>query len=191
MKTSFALRNIESVDDTVIKEFDCGNPAFNVFLSEKAKDWNDSGESVTYVFVDADEEKDDSISRIYGFASINALGLLFDNDGRNEYLSCAEIRLFAIARQLRKNHDKTIEWSNILFKTLLQELYSMSTRTIGFKAIFLNANREGYQLYKDNGFEVISEYVTPQNDSKIESEDCTPLLLKINSETVERIFFDL
>lgn len=180
--------NIESVDDTVIKEFDCGNHAFNDFLCEKAKAWNAAGESVTYVFADEAEIKEKSVSRIYGFITINAIGLLFNNDGKNEYLSCAEIRLFAIANQLRKRHDNTISWSDTIFKIALQNLYQMSTSVIGFKAIFLNANHDGLQLYIDNGFDSISEYVIPQNDSKIELDECTPLLLMITSDTVYKIF---
>lgn len=152
------------------------------------KKWNAEGECVTYVFADATEVANSKVSRIYGFAAINTMGLLFDNDGKNEYLSCAEIRLFAIAKQLRKHHDQSIEWSDIIFKTLLQNLYHMSTNIIGFKAIFLNANHDGYQLYIDNGFEIIKEYTVPQNDSKIEIEECTPLLLMITSEMIDNIF---
>lgn len=180
--------NIESVDDTVIRDFDCGNHAFNDFLYKKAKIWNAAGESVTYVFADEAEIKEKSVCRIYGFATINTMGLLFDNDGKNEYLSCAEIRLFAIAKQLRKRHDKSIFWSDIIFKMLLQNLYYMSTNVIGFKAIFLNANHDGLQLYQNNGFDAINEYIVPQKDSQIEIEDCTPLLLMITSDTLYNIF---
>ena len=180
--------NIESVDDTVIERFDCGNHAFNDFIHEKAKRWNDAGESVTYVFADAEEIQKHSVSQIYGFISINAIGLLFDNNGQNEYLSCVEIRLFAIAKQLRKHHDSSVVWSDVIFKTLLQNLYQMSTSVIGFKAIFLNANHDGYKLYINNGFNAIDKYVAPNCDSKIDTEGCTPLLLMITSEMVEDIF---
>ena len=80
----FEWLNIESVEDAVIKEFDCGNHAFNNFLYENAKAWNAAGESVTYVFADSEEVKNHSVKRIYGFASINSLGLLFNNNGQNE-----------------------------------------------------------------------------------------------------------
>jgi len=180
--------NIESVDDTVIDKFDCGNHAFNDFIQKQAKKWNAAGESVTYVFADIDEIKNHAVTRIYGFASINTLGLLFNNGKQNEYLPCAEIRLFAIAKQLRKHHDQTVLWSDIIFKTLLQNLYHMSTGIIGFKAIFLNANHDGYQLYIDNGFEIIKEYTVPQIDLKIEIEECTPLLLMITSKMIDNIF---
>lgn len=126
----FEWINIESVEDAVIKEFDCGSHAFNDFLYENAKKWNAEGECVTYVFADATEVANSKVSRIYGFAAINTMGLLFDNDGKNEYLSCAEIRLFAIAKQLRKHHDQSIEWSDIIFKTLLQNLYLICQPTL-------------------------------------------------------------
>ncbi len=96
--------------------------------------------------------------------------------------------MFAISKELRKRHDDTVEWSDIIFKTLLQNLYHMSTNVIGFKAIFLNANHEGYNLYKNNGFEAIDEYIAPQTDSEIELEDSTPLLLMITSEMIDNIF---
>ena len=179
--------SIEGVDDAVIKNFDCGNHAFNDFIHNKAKLWSSSGESVTYVFIDEDE-KGKEISRIYGFASINTMGLLYDNNGNNEYLPCAEIRLFAIAQQLRKHHDSSIEWSDTIFKTLLQNLYEMSTKVIGFKAIFLNANHDGYDLYIKNGFDEITDFIKPETDEKIDIEDCTPLLLIINDEMLYSIF---
>lgn len=184
----FKLINIEGVDDAVIEKFDSGSHAFNRFLNEKAKTWNATGEAVTYVFVDETEAKSGTISRIYGYASINALGLQYENNGKIEYLPCAEIRLFTIAKQLRKHHDITVEWSSILFKILLQELYYISTHVIGFKAIFLNANHDGYQLYKSNGFSEIGEYAAPQSDPKIDIEDCVPLLLVIDEDMIYDIF---
>lgn len=182
---NFDWINIESVDDAVIKEFDSGNHAFNDFIHNKAKTWNDKGESVTYAFIDRDEKE---ISRIYGFVSINTMALLYDNNGKNEYLPCVEVRLFAIAQQLRKHHDSSVEWSDTIFKTLLQNLYCMSTKVIGFKAIFLNANHEGYGLYINNGFVEITDYIKPEEDEKIDIEDCTPLLLIINDEMLYNIF---
>lgn len=184
----FEWTNVESVEDSVINNFDSGNHAFNDFIYNRAKLWNSAGEAITYVFADAEEISKQTVTRIYGFATINALGLLYDNDGRNEYLPCVEIRLFAIAKQLRKNHNPSIEWSNIIFKTLLQNLYQMSTSVIGFKAIFLNANHDGYQLYIDNDFTPIKEYVTPEVDEKIKIENCTPLLLMITDDTIYNMF---
>jgi len=59
---------------------------------------------------------------------------------------------------------------------------------IGFKSIFLNANHDGYQLYKDNGFNAISEFIAPQNDSRIDLLGCTPLILMITPDMVYNIF---
>ena len=52
---------------------------------------------------------------------------------------------------------------------------------IGFKAVFLNSNHDGYQLYIDNGFSEISEFIVP-NDNNIETSECTPLLLLITDD---------
>ncbi len=184
----FEMINIESIDEAVVQAFDCGNPSFNDFLQNKAKPWNAAGECVTYAFADADEVLRKSITRIYGFASLNTLGLLYTDNGQNQYLHCAEIRLFAIAKQLRKRHDQTVMWSDVIFKTLLQHLYFMSTSVIGFKALFLNANHDGRQLYIDNGFTEITDYLAPRTDEKFNIKDCTPLLMMITSDTLYDIF---
>lgn len=181
--------NIHNVSDDVIRNFDSGNDKFNDFLYNTAKSWNDTGESITYVFVDKNEKEENIISRILGFAAINSAGLLFQNTtDEYECLSCAEIRLFAIDKRLRKHHDQSIFWSDIIFKVLLQNLYQMSTSVIGFKAIFLNSNHDGYQLYTNNGFEPIDKYLTPRSDPKIDIGDCIPLLLTITSDTIYNIF---
>lgn len=184
----FEWVNIESVDDSVVRKFDSGNHAFNNFLYNDAKKWSSCGEAVTYVFADKDEIALSNISRIYGFVAINTMGLLYRETDSNKYLHCCEIRLFAIAEQLKRRYSQDAEWSDIIFKVLLQNLYEMSTRTIGFKGIFLNANDEGINLYKRNGFQEITSFVEPQEDDKIETEKCTPLLLIIDDDTLYDIF---
>lgn len=183
----FEWINIEQVDDSIINAFESGDSTFDEFLKENAKKWQASSESATYVFADEEEVKNRSVTRIYGYVSINTMGLLYSSEEK-KYLSCAEIRMFAIAKQLRKRHDITVDWSTQLFKLVLQNLYEMSTKVIGFKAIFLNANSNGYKLYKENGFEDITEYVTPETEEKIGIEGCKPLLLVINDDMLYDIF---
>ena len=185
---TFDWINIKDVDDAVIKDFDSGNYVFNDFLKEKARNWQNVGEAVTYLIVDADEILEKKITRVYGFVAINAIGLLYEEDHVKKYLPCAEIRMFAIAKQLRKRHDITIEWSDIIFKTVLQNLYFMSTSVIGFRGIFLNANHDGYKLYTENGFGEIANYISPDEDEKIEIDGCIPLLLIIDDEMLYDIF---
>ena len=127
--------------------------------------------------------------RIYGYVSINTMGLLYKaEDKENRYLSCAEIRVFAIAKQLRKRHDTTIKYSDLIFKMVLQNLYELSTSVIGFKAIFLNANHEGKHLYSDNGFVEITEYIAPTDEKKMELANTTPMLLIIDDDMIYNIF---
>jgi len=180
--------NIEEVDDALLKEFDSGNESFNFFLRTKAKTWQSQGETVTYVFVDKSEIISGSYSRVYGYISINTLGLLYYDGNSKKYLSCAEIRMFAIAKQLRKHHDSSITWSEMLFKVALQNLYFMSVHTIGFRAIFLNANHDGYELYKNIGFEEIEEFIPPDEEKGIDIQGCVPLLLVMGDEMLYNIF---
>ena len=96
--------------------------------------------------------------------------------------------MFSIAKELRKRHDPTIKWSEIVFKVLLQNLYNMSTSIVGFRAVFLYANTNGYNLYKECGFQEIDEYLIPETDDKVEVEGCTPLLLVINDNAIYDMF---
>ena len=67
-------------------------------------------------------------------------------------------------------------------------LYHMATHTIGFKAIFLNANHEGRRLYKSAGFEEVSGFVSPTVEDKIDLEETTPMILMINDEFIDKVF---
>ena len=176
------------VDDSLLHEFKSGVEQYDGFLHNDARQWALKSESVTYVCVDGEEVKDKSYKRVYGFAALNTTGLLYHEGDKKRQLTCAEIRLFAISHVMRKRHDQTITWSDDMFKSLLQMLYVMSTKTIGFKGIFLNSNEFGYSLYKRNGFTEISDYIVPDEDDKLEIENCTPLLLLINDEMLYDIY---
>ena len=190
MNTSdFCWVPLPEVPKSVIGTFDSGNPDFNDFLKERAEDWQNNGESVTYLIVTENERETGKYSRVYGYASINTMGLLYNtNDNDSKYLSCAEIRMFAIAKQLRKRHDPTVPHSDIIFKLVLQNLYEMSTKTIGFRAIFLNANHDGLDLYKKNGFSPITSFIPPTEEDKLDITDTTPMLLIIDETMLYNIF---
>lgn len=188
--TDFCWVPFQDVPQPVIDAFDSGNPDFNDFLKEKAGKWQVNGEAVTYLIVTENERQAGKYSRIHGYVSINAMGLLYtsEDDKDNKYLSCVEIRMFAIARQLRKHHDPTITHSDTIFKLILQNLYEMSTKTIGFRAIFLNANHEGFNLYVDNGFTPITTFVPPTEENKLDITGTTPMLLAIDDAMIYNIF---
>lgn len=187
--TDFCWININQVPQSVINAFDSGNEVFNDFLKETALRWQNNGEAVTYLIVTENERKANCYTRIYGYVSINSMGLLYDTQGENrKYLPCVEIRMFAIAKQLRKRHDPMIKYSDMIFKLILQNLYELSTKVIGFRAIFLNANKDGFRLYKDNHFEILSDFVSPTDEEKIDISDTTPMLLFINDTMLYNIF---
>lgn len=177
------------VTQELLDSFQSGNSVFDNFLKEKAGYWQDNSEAATYVFVSKDECVAGKVNRIYGYVSINAMGLLFENeDGNNQYLSCAEIRMFAVDKILHKKHGSIVRYSEILFRMVLQNLYYMSTHDMGFRAIFLNANKQGYQLYRDCGFEETCGYTTPDTEDKLDIEGTTPLILFINEGITDLLF---
>ncbi|MBR0411074.1 MAG: hypothetical protein IJI25_08750 [Eubacterium sp.] len=187
--SNFCWVNIVDVPVAVINDFDSGNAKFNEFLKERARDWQTNGEAVTYLIVTEKDLETKTYTRIYGYVSINTMGLLYiSHDGGNRYLPCAEIRMFAISRNLRKHHDPTITYSDTIFKLILQNLYELSTSVIGFRAIFLNANHEGFQLYTDNNFRKISELIPPTEEEKLDIDGTTPMLLPIDDKMIYDIF---
>jgi hypothetical protein len=177
------------ITQELLDEFKSGNSVFDEFLREKAGDWQDFSEAATYVFVTTDDIEAGKIDKIYGYASINATGLLYDNDrGEKQYLSCAEIRMFAIHKSLHKRHDPGVKFSKILFTMVLQNLYVMSTHDIGFRAIFLNSNDQGYSLYKECGFSEVSGYLTAETEDKLDIEGTKPLIMFINEGITDLLF---
>ena len=187
----FTWVNIQDdlITQELLDDFQSGNSVFDDFLKEKARDWQDYSEATTYVFVKSTDKEAGCISRIFGYVSINATGLMYKRaDDSKLYLPCAEIRMFAIHKSLRKRHNPDNNFSEILFKMVLQELYYMSTHVIGFRAIFLNANDEGYQLYVNSGFEEVKGFLTPDEEEKMDLEGMRPLLLLINDDITDLLF---
>ena len=66
---TFEWVNIKDVTAAVINDYDSGDYVFNNFLREQAIEWQNMGEAVTYVFVDADERSSSTFTRIYGYVS--------------------------------------------------------------------------------------------------------------------------
>lgn len=182
---TFEWTLLNNVPDDVLFKFDCGDEKFNDFLKNQANEWMSNGYAVTYVAVDGTELKNGNVQRIYGYAAVNSTGLLCKDKEKNKYLSCAEIRLFAVSRILR-GHEAVdrdgVKYSYKLFQSLMQELYSISTHIIGFSAVTLNSNKEGLNLYKKFGFIQSDEYILPEDEEKISIEGCVPLIFSFMSE---------
>ena len=179
---------MDEVPRKLIVDFQCGNVVFDDYLKEEASSYQENCEGVTYVIVTDDELEKHEFTKIHGYVTINATGLLLCDEARNYYLPCAEIKMFAIAKQLRRRHDITINYSDLVFKVILQNLYEISTKVIGFRAIFLNSNDEGKHLYCDNGFMEIDSYIAPSEENGINIEGTCPMILLINDEMLTNIF---
>ena len=183
----FEWTSLSNVPSDVVDKFDCGEEVFNDFLKLQAKNWMAEGYAVTYVAVDKNELESGNIRRIYGYAAVNATGLLGKNREKNKYLSCAEIRMFAVSKALRGKEAVDLDgvrYSYKLFQTFMQELYFISTSILGFCAVTLNANNTGLRLYRKFGFMHSEEYLLPEEEDKIDIEGCTPLIFSFMGENV-------
>lgn len=188
----FEWTSLSNVPSDVVDRFDCGEEVFNDFLKSHAKTWMSEGYAVTYVAVDKNALESGDVHRVYGYAAINATRLLGKDREKNKYLSCAEIRMFAVSKALRGKEAVDldgIKYSYKLFQSLMQELYYISTSVIGFCAVTLNANTTGLELYKKFGFMHSEEYLLPEEEEKIDIEGCTPLVFSFMGENVFETLF--
>jgi uncharacterized protein YqkB len=177
--------NNAQVSQDVLQKFDCGHPDFNDFLVYDAKKCSINGDGVTYILVDEDEYNDKEVSTIFAFATIQSTALQYHdikNDDKIYSIPGVEIKYFAIARRLHRQIAHLIDdgkyYSTIYFEWLLEELYEMSTRIIGFQMIFLRANEQGQKLYKRKKFIDASKYIIPYEEDD-PSGMCTPMCLMI------------
>ena len=102
-----------------------------------------------------------------------------------------QIRLFAISKTLRGQCDEYGERYSInLFKSFLQDLYQMSTSLIGFRAIYLNSNDDGYHLYTDDriGFMEPRGFIPATDEEKLDIEGCKPLLFFLDDDGIYKLF---
>ena len=68
----------------------------------------------------------------------------------------------------------------------MADLYEMSTKMIGFKAIFLRANENGKKLYRRKKFVDATEYIIPYEEDDPLGK-CIPMCLMIQ-EDIYNIF---
>ncbi len=175
-----------NVSQDILRSFDCKNPDFNDFLYEDAINFSADGKGVTYILVDENEYQQQNISVIFAFATIQSTALHYYEEDSEvlSSISCAEIKYFAITRKLQKQIAYTIDenkyYSTIFFEYFLQELYELSTKYIGFQAIFLRANKQGENLYRRKKFIDASSYIVPYTEDDPTGK-CIPMILNISS----------
>ncbi len=175
-----------NVSQNVLRSFDCKHSDFNDFLHNDALNFSADGNGVTYILVDEKEYQENNISVIFAFATIQTASLHYHEDKTKRLcsISCAEIKYFAITRRLQKQVAYTIDenkhYSTIFFEYFLQELYELSTKCIGFQAIFLRANENGENLYRRKKFIDASSYIVPYTEDD-PNEKCISMILNISS----------
>lgn len=181
------------VSQDVLQKFNCGHPDFNDFLADDAIECSGNGDGVTYILVDKDEYNNRKISTIFAFATIQSTALQY-YDIKNEDKICnisgVEIRYFAIAKKFHEQTayliDSSKHYSTIFFEWLLADLYEMSTKIIGFQAIFLRANENGEKLYRRKRFVDATQYIIPYKEDDPLGK-CIPMCLMIQ-DNIYNIF---
>lgn len=143
------------ISQDVLQKFNCGHPDFNEFLINDAVKCSCNGDGVTYVLVDKEEYNNKKISVVFAFATIQTTSLQYHDMTNSEKIysiSGLEIKYFAIAKKFQRQIAYLIDsdkyYSTIFFEWLLADLYEMSTKIVGFQAIFLRANEKGEKLYR-------------------------------------------
>ena len=181
-----------NVSSEAISEFESGNKGIDLFFHENAIQWANKGIAVTYILVQKEEQSQNHITKIFAFSTISCSGLLYNSENQNLYMSCAEIKYFAIKKPFRGQTDNGLisgeRYSKIFFKLFLQEMYFMSTSVIGFSMIFLQANTEGKHLYEDCNFTVLEDFLLPDVDDKIEICECTPMGMQLTDDNIYDLF---
>lgn len=173
-----------NISQDVLDKFDCGHPDFNDFLSAEAIECANSGNGVTYVLIDENEEES-GITTVFVFVTLKATALYYSKEDSNCMFSasCAEIKYFAIAKAFQKAKTGKLGvekyYSTVFFEILLMDIYELSTKTIGFTGIFLRANANGEKLYRRKNFVDATEFIIPYEEDD-ELGKCTPMYLVIN-----------
>ena len=184
------------VSQDVLQKFDCNHPDFNDFLAEDAKECSANGDGVTYILVDKAEYDAKEITTIFAFATIQTTSLQYcDIDDESKVCSIpgAEIKYFAIAKRFHKQIAYLIDsekyYSTIFFEYLLADLYEMSTKAIGFQAIFLRANENGVKLYRRKKFVDATGYIIPYEEDDPLGK-CIPMCLMIKDNIYSIFGYD-
>lgn len=173
-----------NINQDVLQKFDCGHPDFNDFLREDAKQNSCEGKGVTYILVDKNEYQQQNITTVFAFATIQSTSLHYYDIIENNQVLCnipgLEIKYFAISKFFQKQTigNSKEYYSTAFFEILLVDLYEMSTKIVGFQAVFLRANSAGEKLYKRKNFIDTTQYIIPYEEDDPLGK-CKPMVLMI------------
>lgn len=164
-------------------EFNCGQLTINTYLKNQALTDAISGNGVTYLAIN---KVDNSIVAYYTIATSLIPYIDGNNYGDDDEpyyddkihgYRAVEITMFAVST---KYQDKFIEGnliSSLILHQAIGNIYDLATQSIGAKFIILYSVPAAIEFYKKNRFEFLNEYMIPIKH--IESEDCTPMYLRL------------
>lgn len=182
----------------LLEDFHCGYPNIEIFLKEKAFDYQRSGKGVTYLVLN---EQEDEILAYYTLASAALLSyenqdikdIKNINDLKIEEISAIEIKMFAVkithqdyaydpetntGRKLRSTQLRENEklFSNLLLGKIIGDIYTLSLEQLGIEVITLHSVPEATDFYGREYFEKAEEYLSIQDEY---IEGCTHMYMNL------------
>lgn len=148
------IRLNKKYQNLLSKGFDCGNDVINSFLCKNEA--LDSSIGTTYIYLN------NSRTQIIAYFNVGT-GALIDNTNEydNRLGGSAHLNYFALDKRYhgikldveKELADLKLKISDLMLVKCLSLILKVKKRHIGFSFITLYSTKQGYNLYKRNGFE--------------------------------------
>jgi len=139
------FKGINEIDQSVLKDFDCGNLDLNQFLKKFASRNDNSGYGKTVVLLEKNE--------IIGYFTLASCSIKYDEfpfDGNLSFakypIPCIKIAMLAVNKK-RQNKG----YGKILIKEAFMRILSV-TNTIGIRLIIVDAKESSIKFHERLGF---------------------------------------
>lgn len=172
MNFSLNVKKYSEQYRSLAQNFDSGNSHLNHFLQHLES--LDSSIGTTYVLL---SDNDDSIIGFYnigmGNLDIIECGVRIKMGGAVHINGFAlDINYHGLVQETLEN-DITINLSDFLLIDCINRIKEIRQNNIGFAFITLSATKEGYSLYKRNGFEELEDDM--KFSFNIDEKECIPM----------------
>ena len=172
------IRLNKKYQNSLSKSFNCGNTYINDFLcNDEALD---SSIGMTYIYLNY------NMSQIIAYFNIGT-GALIDNTNEydNRLGGSAHLNYFALDKRyhgIKLNAEKeladfNLKISDLMLVKCISLILKIKKRHIGFSFITLYSTKQGYSLYKRNGFEDLDTDM--QLPISYGENDCIPMYMPI------------
>ena len=159
-----------------VEGFSCGNPSIDTYFRMKAVS---DRTSVTYLFIDTDEDK------LIACVTIACSAIFTDNDQEDQFstlLSAMEVKYLATDERYQHipytAESKNPSLSDCLFDYMLDHLEDISHTQIGASKIVLYAVQKAVGFYKRHGFKEFGD--TMYGDQGMNVFGCKPMFFDMN-----------